>query len=1038
MKPRLCLTTLFVTISTCSPFFLREAHATSPGEVQARQEATAAIPGPLRSFMRMAGISQKISPEEVLPLLARNVYAQGFEGWQEGGHPTEFLILLRRYVQQARELTSLAGPDGVIRISTCDEVKPLLQVLGYRLRQECGHSGLALITADPERAFLTTDSGFPVPDLEEALQSGKPFSYAFPISRVPILFKESEWLTAGKVSNAKDKDALDTLLRDPSVARLYWAFSRLDPETGAVLRQSIGIKKLVPYGAVLDFYGGHICIRSGHVIVPGGSAAESAWKDLVGASPESPGPFVQHLLAQDRGWLAAYFDSLSRIPRSQQEHFMQASRLHRLYQAFRTADPSAEATRAAFRRAPGLLLLVSRLQWESNGDPRIPGNLEVWKEILRQKTDSKLIRQWAKRATHWSSPEQLLEALFAISRLETDAGPLQIYLSLNELDSQRQHRLSPETVRTLASKFSQYSNQYLIFSEFPELNDSSILNFLKAAESLDNISNHTLRGNALGTFQANIGLWQILARQDQISRSELNSSWERVVKPFEKLSSSPQLFDAGSNSLLALVRAAMGRAAVSQNDVIQLLAGPDDASDEGHRMHHEFAKRIQSVLDDQHLVSLDTLFALGEGLNEMARGKPAEDGLIALAGELREFEMPRPIFSSRERTEWAAGVYNNRHTELQMRTDLAKLIKASASRPQLEQARGQLAPFLRDTLVGLNYAYYEPPGAQAVHHNPLLVRSHDFSGETVTGLQSVWQAPQVFGAGYPAGGGAHMVGSLADLPYVLAEMEQDFIAPENVQALIWRELVPGLLTNAVLPRWWAVSRNEFHAITLYQHAGEELVTASAKNDQLRGKILEILSERMAPQRLQRLEEGVRAGQPQEVLSRLMPADTFYLAAGFLQKFPTESSALGTAGQELETLVDRYATELTWERLSHDFGVPHPILAQSYERALLNVEPFPAFSGYSSRLMAESWDSCNLYWVRLADELGYSPVMLNTLVPILTRRMIEKIFATDFEDWPAILRAMQETGEEFRQGKLASLPGAGAASQPQTIIGRTRQ
>jgi hypothetical protein len=325
-----------------------------------------------------------------------------------------------------------------------------------------------------------------------------------------------------------------------------------------------------------------------------------------------------------------------------------------------------------------------------------------------------------------------------------------------------------------------------------------------------------------------------------------------------------------------------------------------------------------------------------------------------------------------------------------------------------------------------------------LHHNPLLVRSHDFSGETVTGLQSVWQAPQVFGAGYPAGGGAHMVGSLADLPYVLAEMEQDFIAPENVQALIWRELVPGLLTNATLPRWWAVSRNEFHAITLYQRAGEELVTASAGNEELRNKVIDILSGRMAPQRLQRMEEGLRAGKPQDVLSRLMPADTFYLAAEFLQKFPGESSSLGPSGQELKTLASGYATELSWERLSHDFGVPHPILAQSYERALLNVEPFPAFSGYSSRLMAESWDSCNLYWVRLADEMGYAPVMLNTLVPMLTHRMIEKIFATDFEDWPAILRAMQETGEEFRQGKLAALPAAGAASQPQTIIGRTRQ
>ena len=76
-------------------------------------------------------------------------------------------------------------------------------------------------------------------------------------------------------------------------------------------------------------------------------------------------------------------------------------------------------------------------------------------------------------------------------------------------------------------------------------------------------------------------------------------------------------------------------------------------------------------------------------------------------------------------------------------------------------------------------------------------------------------------------------------------------------------------------------------------------------------------------------------------------------------------------------------------------------------------------GYSSRFLAESWDSNNLYWARLADEKGYSPVMLNQLVPELTRRMVEKIFATDLEDWPALLRAARETGDEFRVGKVAS-------------------
>jgi hypothetical protein len=54
-------------------------------------------------------------------------------------------------------------------------------------------------------------------------------------------------------------------------------------------------------------------------------------------------------------------------------------------------------------------------------------------------------------------------------------------------------------------------------------------------------------------------------------------------------------------------------------------------------------------------------------------------------------------------------------------------------------------------------------------------------------------------------------------------------------------------------------------------------------------------------------------------------------------------------------------------------------------------------------------------------MGYSPAALNSLVPELTHRMITNIFATEIEDWPAVLRAMHETGDEFRQGKIASLP-----------------
>ena len=114
-----------------------------------------------------------------------------------------------------------------------------------------------------------------------------------------------------------------------------------------------------------------------------------------------------------------------------------------------------------------------------------------------------------------------------------------------------------------------------------------------------------------------------------------------------------------------------------------------------------------------------------------------------------------------------------------------------------------------------------------------------------------------------------------------------------------------------------------------------------------------------------------------------------------------------------------------------------MLAQNYARALLNTQPFPAFSGSSSRLLGESWDSSNLYWARLADEKGYSPVMLNRMVPELTRHMVSNIFATDIEDWVALNRALKETGEQFRQGKIAVPQVTEAAATP-VVTGRLEQ
>src|SRR5437588_2578343 len=279
MKSSLRPLGLIALFSLCVCCFASQAWSVSPPAIN---EGTAArpsgnvsgppapmtevlIPGPLRSFLRMAGISSKATADEALPLLANEINLRGYFH----GRPTEFLVLLMRYLQQARELVNLAGPDRVIKVTNCEDAKPLLAVLGYRWRHSCG-AETTVQTAESQRAFLTIDSGFPLSDLEEALRSGKPFTLQYPSTQVPLLFATSDWAP----SNNTSQDVIDTLLHNPALARLYAALSRVDPETAIFLRQSPGLRKLAPYAAVFDFYGSHIYVRSGKVVVPGGAAAE--------------------------------------------------------------------------------------------------------------------------------------------------------------------------------------------------------------------------------------------------------------------------------------------------------------------------------------------------------------------------------------------------------------------------------------------------------------------------------------------------------------------------------------------------------------------------------------------------------------------------------------------------------------------------------------------------------------------------------------------------------------------------------------------
>jgi len=118
--------------------------------------------------------------------------------------------------------------------------------------------------------------------------------------------------------------------------------------------------------------------------------------------------------------------------------------------------------------------------------------------------------------------------------------------------------------------------------------------------------------------------------------------------------------------------------------------------------------------------------------------------------------------------------------------------------------------------------------------------------------------------------------------------------------------------------------------------------------------------------------------------------------------------------------------LNYDVISRSFGTPKPTLANSYSPELLNLRTFPTLMGYSSRILAESWESNLLYYAALADQLHLAPAELNILVPAWTRETVERIFATHLEDWPALLRSLRMVGDDVRMRtrKQATATGAG--------------
>ena len=336
----------------------------------------------------------------------------------------------------------------MIDVPACEsqETAQLLKIIGFRLRNECGPDAV-LETVNPSRAFLSIDSGFPLAEVESAFRAGKRRPAALSLDATAALYGQEFWRAdvsqegRGRFSGAVSQRpgggaAVRGVVADAPAHRRNCCARK---------SRSSGSKN---YANVLDFFGGMFEIRDGKALVPGGARTEAVWGDLVGVPPSRGAEFLQKLMEADDGWLASYFDSIARVEGPAFDYFTEPRRLKRFYEAVRGKVTSPGPARPIFRANAELLMLTASLQIGADGNPQIPGGLDPWKDLFTKHPHGKYDGKLTKAANGWSTEDDVVEAMFGLTRKAIENEPLKIFLAISNVDRYRTQRLSAAIGRT--------------------------------------------------------------------------------------------------------------------------------------------------------------------------------------------------------------------------------------------------------------------------------------------------------------------------------------------------------------------------------------------------------------------------------------------------------------------------------------------------------------------------------------------------------------------------------------------------------------
>ncbi len=943
-----------------------------------------------------------------------------------------YLEGIRNYFQQLSQLKALGrrkenATEIVISLSDKkirQQSEKILAVLGWKLKfnktavtLEAGEKSSQARRQETASALALDEVG-----IQQALESGKSYTFEIPDELAPVLLGESTWMSTFFPNSSTAKLAggfAEALLADPRVAKTYAALSAISSRAVSALTAGADLKTLAEKHADLLFrYGSAFALQGDHAAVPGGPGAEAVWESIVGVAPARPKEFFRALLQKDDGKLLAYFATVGQVDVDHQRFFTRsAPRTARFYQLFRDSEDLLRGAGKLARNSFAEFLGATPL------DPELrvlfPGGPEVWALAKGSSSSASKNAKMVRKLSRITAPEQEDEILDRLARTHymlrgERVSEINNFVAVARIDEHRPDPLDEASALLLAQNYGSDKPAYPYFAALTGLGQSQFEHFFSLIEQLSAVQRVDLNV-ILGELHSVIELIALAQDSGSLKAKDATDLFDQICVQFAK-ANAPAGYTASS---LETVRELLRRSSHGETD-----ADPDRALEnlllgggapgrfelggESRQVDASGMRRsaYRKVLAEQKVTSLKTLLDFYDNLQDLIHGRGSAvehaKALDNLRASLLTVELPKKTKTSEIDRKLVMTFNEAKVAELISRLK-QRIARKKVNQKDVEEICGELAslisPQVKLALSGIVYGYFLSPGDLLVSQDPLLLRKHRFL--SFSGFDKGLLAPSGL-ASSNGGLGSYLEGGFADFPIAAGQIAfSGAQPPPNTGPIAEAQMAALRATD-----WNRLNEKDLITFGLRLRLAREWVLHTAIDAKLLDGLAEAAEGLLSPARKAELLDRIAARDWDGAFGNLTVGDLYSLSERYLERYSSDSwqSPVLT-----ELRRDPDAADDT--RLRPLGGSASDLLGCSHS----HLEVLGAYEDYEGLLLpnklAQRTAEFKLYLADFAGSAGIPPAALNALAQPVALQIIKGMKMTDMNDWRGAHRAFAGLDEK---------------------------